>query len=53
MEGSAMKTSKKGKYDPKVKPEEYTEWLITLCKLIANGKNVPIGSLLNEKGSQK
>ncbi len=42
---------KKG-YDPKIKPEEYEEWLKTICQKVANGEEELL-SFLDEEGSHK
>lgn len=53
MECKIQNTSKKEGYDPKVKPDEYEEWLKSLCNQIANGKDYLVKPLLNNEGSQK
>lgn len=53
MECNIQNAPKKKGYDPKVKKEEYEEWLKALCTQIANGKDYLTGPLLNNKGSQK
>lgn len=53
MECKIQKTSKKGGYDPKIKAEEYEEWLKTVCKKIANGNDYLVKILLDDKGSRK